>query len=187
MDAKTDSGNATLKRWYFFAVFWPLACFIFAGIIISQPGRETDERIADAGFTIIPLIFFAIGMRMRRRLLKERSHATVLVKAVVVTVDSKLKIGEGNRRSYFPQYEFQAGEKQYRVKSSVGYGRSYVKTGQQVDLYYAPENPDLFYVPIMQKHDRRWALLLCGVGVAYPLIGLLAPQIRAFVSSLPST
>ena len=112
MDVKTDSKSATLKRWYFFAIFWPLACFIFAGIIISQPGRGTDERIADVGFTMIPLIFFAIGMRMRWRLLKERLHATVLAKAVVVTVDRELWTGEGNKRSYFPQYEFQAGEKQ---------------------------------------------------------------------------
>ncbi len=185
MDVKTDSENATLKRWYFFAIFWPLACFIFAGIIISQPSRETDERIADVGFTIIALIFFAIGMRMRWRLLKERLHATVLTKAVVVTVDKKLNIGEGNKRIYFPQYEFQVGEKQYRVKSPTGYGRSYVKTGQKVDLYYAPENPNLFYVPIMQKHDKCWALLLCGIGVAYPLIGLLAPQIRVLFSFLP--
>ncbi len=186
MDARTDStNNARLKRWYFFVIFWPLVCFVFAGIIISQPGRGTDERIADVGFTIIPLIFFAIGMRMRWRLLKERLHATVLTKAVVVTVDRKLGIGEGNKRSYFPQYEFQAGEKQYRVKSPTGYGRSYVKTGQQIDLYYAPENPNLFYVPIMQKHDKRWAFILCGVGVAYPLIGLLAPQMRALFSFLP--
>ena len=185
MDGKTHSGNAALKRWYFFAVFWPLACLVFTGIIISQPGREADERIADVGFTIMPLIFFAIGMRMRWRLLKERSHATVLAKAVVVTVDSKLKTGEGNKRIYFPQYEFQSGGKQYRVKYSTGYGRCYVKTGQQVDLYYAPENPNLFYVPIMQKHDNRWAFLLCGVGVAYPLIGLLAPRIRALFSFLP--
>ncbi len=185
MNARTDSKNTALKRWYFFAILWPLVCFIFAGIIISQPGRKTDERIADVGFTMVPLIFFAIGMRMRWRLLKERLHATVLAKAVVVTVDRKLEIGEGNKRIYFPQYEFQAGEKQYRVKSSTGYGRSYVKTGQQVDLYYAPENPNLFYVPIIQKHDNRWALLLCGVGVAYPLIGLLAPQIRVLFSFLP--
>lgn len=184
MDVKTDSGNAARKRWYFFAVFWPLACFIFAGIIISQPGREMDERIADAGFTIIPLIFFAIGMHMQWRLLKERSRATVLTKAVVAAVDRKVGIREGNRRNYFPQYEFQVKEKQYRAKYSTGYGHSYVKTGQQVDLYYDPENPNLFYVPIIQKHDKRWASLLCGVGVIYPLIGLLAPQIRAFVSSL---
>lgn len=185
MDARTDSENVALKRWHFFAIFWPLVCFIFAGIIISQPGREMDERIADVGFTIISLIFFAIGMRIRRRLLKERLHATVLVKAVVVTVDRRLGIGEGNKRSYFPQYEFEAGGKQYRVKSPTGYGRSYVETGQQIDLYYAPEKPDLFYVPIMQKHDKRWALLLCGVGVVYPFIGLLAPQIRALFSFLP--
>ncbi|NDO47977.1 DUF3592 domain-containing protein [Lachnospiraceae bacterium MD335] len=185
MAPKTDSGNAALKRWHFFAIFWPLACVVFAGIIISQPDRETDERIADVGFTMIPLIFFAIGMRMRWRLLKERQHATVLAKAVVVTVDSKVRTGEGNKRGYFPQYEFQVGEEQYRVKSQSGYGHSYVKTGQQVDLYYAPENPKLFYVPIMQKHDKRWSMLLCGVGVVYPLIGLLAPQLRALVSFLP--
>ncbi len=185
MNSKTDLWKNIRKRWYFFAAFWPLLCFIFAGIIVSRPDRGTDERIADAAFTLFPLIFFAVGMRIRWRLLKERSHATVLTKAVVVAVDSRLGIGEGNKRSYFPQYEFRVGEEQYRVKSPSGYGDSNVKTGQQVDLYYDPENPKLFYVPIMQRRDNRWALLLCGVGIVFPLIGLLAPQLRALVSTLP--
>lgn len=43
-------------------------------------------------------------------------------------------------------------------------------------LYYAPDNPNVFYVPIMQRHDKRWAMLLCGVGIVYPLVGLYAEK-----------
>ena len=173
-----EPGNA-MKRWKMLAVLWPLLCIVFFGIIVSQTGRGTEERIADAGFTLFPLIFFAIGMRVRRRLLKERANATILTTAAVVSVNSRILVGEGNKRCYFPEYEFQAKGRAYRVKSPSGFSHCYVRQGDRVDLYYAPEDPRLFYVPIMQKHDKRWAALLCGVGIAFPLVGLFAPQIRA--------
>lgn len=55
-----------------------------------------------------------------------------------------MQIGTGNTRIYFPEYEFYAKETICHVKASSGYSRSYVKEGQQVELYYAPENPDIF-------------------------------------------
>ena len=75
----------------------------------------------------------------------------------------------------------------YRVKSPGGYSVCYLGEGREVDLYYAPENPKVFYVPAMQKHEKRWAGLLCGVGILWPLIGLLAPQIRALLWFLEET
>lgn len=59
--------------------------------------------------------------------------------------------------------------------------------GREVDLYYAPEDPKIFYVPAMQKHVKRWAALLCGVGILWPLPGLVAPQIRALFCFLEET
>ena len=43
----------------------PLLCSVFAGIIAVQPGLTADERISGAGFPVLPLIFFAIGMSVR--------------------------------------------------------------------------------------------------------------------------
>lgn len=173
-----------LKRWRFFAFFWPLLCVVFAGIIIYQSivyqsVHGMEERIFDAAFTIIPLVMFAIGMSMYRRLLKERRYAVILTTATVVSTGRSLYAG---KRHFFPEYEFQVGEKIYKVKSPSGYSVCYVKEGRQVDLYYAPENPKVFYVPIMQKHDKRWATLLCGIGILYPIIGLFAPWLRMLMS-----
>ncbi len=170
-----------LKRWRFLAISWPLVCFIFAGIILSQPGRGGEQRVVDAVFAVFPLIFFAIGMKIQRRLLKEKRYATALASATVVSIEQTMHIGEGNKRCYFPEYEFQVGEMLYRVKSPSGFSQCYVKKGQRVELYYAPENPKVFYVPVMQKHDKRWGMLLCGVGMVFSLVGLFAPQIRAIV------
>lgn len=174
--AAPDTEQA-LKRWRFLAVAWPVLCMAFLGIIIFQSVRGTEGRVAtDAAFTVIPLIFFGIGMAQRHRLLKERRFATVLTTATVVSAGRRTHGGE---RHYFPEYEFQAGQETYHVTSPSGYGSCFVGEGRQVELYYAPDNPRVFYVPIMQKHDKRWSALLCGTGILWPLAGFFAPQIRA--------
>lgn len=180
METETSLPDSTIKKWRFFMILWPLLCFVFAGIALCYPGMEAENRIVGAGFAIMPLIFFVIGMRMLRRLLEERKYATASTIATVVSVESRLSASENNRRVYFPIYEFQIGEERYRVKSPSGYSSSSVSKGQQVDLYYNPKDPQLFYVPIMQKRDKRWAALLCGVGVAYPLIGLVSQILTTF-------
>ncbi len=180
METETSLQDTAIKKWRFFMIFWPLLCFIFAGIVIFYPGMEAENRMVGAAFAIIPLIFFMIGMCMIRRLLKERKYATTSTIATVVSIESKLSASKNSRRVYFPIYEFQIGEESYHVKSPSGYSSSCVSKGQQVDLYYNPQDPLLFYVPIIQKRDKRWAVLLCGVGVAYPIIGLVSQILSTF-------
>lgn len=180
---KRAESNAALKRWRFFAVFWPLLCLAFAGIIVCQTSRQPEERLADVALTIIPLIFFAIGMTIRRRLLQERGNATVLTTATVVSQGRRMRTGKNT--VFYPEFEFQVDGVTRRVKSRGGSGLHRVTEGLQVELYYDPQNPDLFYVPILRWIDRLRSALLCGIGVAFPLLALCAPLLRAFVSSLP--
>lgn len=172
-----------LKRWYCAAVFWPLLCFIFAGAVIGQADRTLDERVGDTIFILFPLIFFAIGMFIRRRLLTERSAATALTTAAVVSEGRRNRAG--GKKSCFPVFAFEANGRKYEVTAQSGSGFRTVKEGEQVDLYYMPENPQLFYVPVLQKYDNRCCRLFCGIGVLFPLAGLFAPQIRAVLSFLP--
>lgn len=182
--AFTKTKSPALKRWKAFVVCWPILCVVFAGIVVCGPGRRGEERIADTVFTLLPLLFFAIGMRLRRRVLRERAFATAATMADVVANGAQVHPGNTH---FFPEYEFQAGGQTFHVKSPSGYNTCRVRVGSQVKLYYAPENPGFFYVPAMQKSDNRWALLLCGVGVVFPLMGLLAPQMRMLVELLPGT
>lgn len=170
MESKTSLQDSAIKKWRFFAILWPLLCFAFAGIILCCPGLETENRIAGTAFAIVPLIPFSVGMGMFHRLLKERSHATASTTATVISVESKIASSGG--RIYFPIYEFHIGEKSYQVKYPTGYSTGNISKGQQVDLYYNPKDPLLFYVPAVRKRDKRWATLLCGLGIVYPLIGL---------------
>lgn len=176
------SKNSALKHWYWFVIFWPLLCFVFAGIIIGQSERTVDERISDTVFTIFPLVFFAIGMSIRRRLLKERENAIVLTTAIVVSEGRRQRTGRN--KIYFPEFEFQVNGINYRVMSSGGSGFQLVKSGDWIDLYYNPENPQLFYVPVLQRYDNRCSHLYCGIGILFPLIGLFAPQLRSLFSFL---
>lgn len=184
MKKEKHAMSSALKRWYFFAVFWPVFCLVFAGIIMGQSGRTLDERISDTGFTLFPLVFFAIGMSIRRRLLKERGAATALVAATVVSEGRRKRTGRN--KNYFPVFEFQANGILYKVTYLSGSGFQLVKEGEQVDLYYTPENPRVFYVPVLQRHDKRRSRLFCGIGILFPLVGLFAPQIREFFSFCPS-
>lgn len=181
--SKMKNKDFAWKCWHFFVIFWPLLCFVFMGIIIGQSDRTVDERIADAGFTVISLIFFAMGMSIRRRLLKEQRTAVALTTAVVVSGGRQKRTGRNPE--YYPEFEFQANGVNYRVRSHGGSGSRLVKEGDQVDLYYTPENPKLFYVPALQKYARRCSRLYCGIGILFPLFGLFAPQIRALFSFLP--
>ncbi len=179
-DAKKMRNITKLKHaqkvWRFCAIIWPLLCVFFSGVVLCDSARNVDERIADAFFIIIPLIFFTIGMSVRHRLMKEQAYATAFANAVVVSNELIIRSG---KRIFFPEFEFQANETIYRVRHPIGCSYRIVSEGKSVDLYYNPNHPEQFYVPVMQKHDNRVSLLLCGIGVVYPIIGLTAPLIRA--------
>lgn len=183
---KSENVGHALKRWRFFAAVWPLMCVAFCGIIVCQPGRGGEERISDAIFAILPLVFFALGMRIRRRLIKECGYASALASAVVVSEGKRMNpAGKGKKDIFIPEFEFQANGNTYRVTAPSGSGFRLVKKGAKVDLYYTPENPSIFYVPAIQNHERRCSWLFCGIGVVFPLLGLSAPLLRALVLALP--
>ena len=168
------ASSRALLRWRVSAILWPLLCVVFAGIILAS--RTGEERITDTVFTLLPLVFFAGGMSMRRRLLQERQYAGALTTAEVVSKGLRNRSG---KRYFYPQYRFQAGGTTWNITSPRGYGLCPVEEGNQVALYYNPENPRQFYVPAVQRHDSRISVLLCGIGVVWPLLGLFAPQLRA--------
>lgn len=137
--------NYALKRWRFFAVFWPLTCFVFAGIIVSQSSRGAEEHITDAIFSVIPLVFFTIGMTIRHRLLKERRYATILTTATVISDGIRSYSG---KNTSFPEFEFQVNGTTYKVKSLRRCSFRFIQERKKVALYYAPENLRIFYVPM---------------------------------------
>ncbi len=171
-----------IKSWRMLAVGWPMLCLTFVGVILVGPGRTLEQRTADSGLMLIALIFFAIGMSVRRRLLRERGSSTALTAATVVSAGKVVRTGKNT--VYFPEFQFQAGGTIYRVKSPSGSSFHHLSEGAQVELYYDPENPRRFYIPVLQKHDRRVSALLCGLGVLFPLAALFAPQLRALLAFL---
>ena len=64
--------DLALQRWRFWAIAWPLLCLVFGGVILYQALQGMEERIFQLPFPFIALIFYAIGMAMRRRLRRER-------------------------------------------------------------------------------------------------------------------
>ncbi len=167
-----------LKRWKLLAAGWPCACIAIAVLIAAQPGRTLDERISGIGFALMSLVFFAVGMSIRLRVLRERQNATVRTEATVVSQGRRSRVG---RRCFFPEYAFQAEGRTYRVTSRAGYGVCHVSEGRTVALYYAPEDPRIFYVPLMQRRDLWLSNLFCSIGLLWPLLGLFMPWIQGLL------
>lgn len=128
-----------------------------------QSGRTLDSRISGIGFCTIPLIFFAIGMSVRHRLLKERSSATALTTAVVVSQGRRLRAGKNP--AFFPEYEFHAGETLYRVTAPSGSG--FHMSEGTIPLHLRPTALSCY------PHSR----LLCHVRISFPWY-MLTPGLR---------
>lgn len=178
LQGEARPGHA-LRIWSFFFIFWPSLCLVFAGIIGCQPGRSAEERFRGIAFALSAVLFFTVGMHILRRVLTERRYATRLTTAAVV---SEGKMIHDGKDIFFPEFEFQAGGRSCRVTAASGTGFRLVEKGKKVDLYYAPKDPSVFYVPALQRHNIRISVFLCGIGMVLPLIGLFAPQFRAFIS-----
>ncbi len=163
-----------LGRWRFFIIAWPLFCLFLAGLFLWQCSQGMEGRDpAHLGFTVIPLIFFFIGMKMRYSTAKKCTYCTVFVPGAKV-VSLTPHYGRGHH-THTPVYEYSVGGETYRVSSRDSYSPCPVSSGQEVELYCSPANRRYIYVPAEERCRGKWSLLLCGVGVLFPLAALAAP------------
>ncbi len=169
---------SALKRWRRFLIAWPLVCLALSGLMLHQwlAGMENRDPV-HAVFPLFSLVFFFIGMGTRHSTAKKRALATLPAeRARVVTLNAHFG-HHGTVKT--PVYEYTAkGGTVYTVSSRTSYNPCPVHTGQEVALYYSPKDPRTIYVPKEESAKGRWSLLLCGVGVLFPLIALIAPWLE---------
>lgn len=68
-----------MKRWRFWVIFWPLCCLTLTGVMLYQWSAGMAYRDpVHAVFPIFSLLFFFIGMGMKKNSAKHREAATRL-------------------------------------------------------------------------------------------------------------
>ncbi len=129
-----------MKRWRFWVIFWPLCCLTLTGVMLYQWSAGMAYRDpVHAVFPIFSLLFFFIGMGMKKNSAKHREVATRLAPDATVAY---LNTRRGNHGTVKPPvYRYTAGEISYTVSSRSSYSPCPVHTGEAVELYYSPRTP----------------------------------------------
>lgn len=181
-DRRSFFQNKFGKAWLFWAVLWPAVCVVFGGITLYQSTQGTMERRLGNIMGIgVGLVFFIIGMAILYKSNQRRVLATAATTATVAGFEAYHSFQESYTK-YRPVYEFYAEGAKRRVTSRYTVRRDLVKKGQEEELYYAPGRPELIYTPKQEKTVVRMALVLCGIGVFFPLIAIAAPWIDPYIS-----
>lgn len=103
------------------------------------------------------LLFLLIGILLVKMFARRRQAATMVTTARVVDVER----GRDSNGStyYYPVFEYYAGGRMLRVKSSVGSSPCRYQTGEEIELFYDPEKPEKFWC----MRDTKMMKLLCGI------------------------
>lgn len=115
-------------------------------------------------FTIMGIITLIVSIIWLRQIIQRRRKATARTNATVTH--------EHGQDGYSPHYTFYVNQHQYDVFSQIWSESPLCKDGEQVTLYFIPDNPYVFYVP---REKRRlylvWALM-CFAGVVFTAVGI---------------
>lgn len=172
----TSSVKASVKvKWNLFISMYLLLCFIFAGIILFQSSRGTNRDALDCLAIPVGAVFFLIAAFSLRNRSIRRKRATAPASATFIKCEICNSSEFGNR-SYRSIFEFSAEGRRYRVSHG---GKPDKEEGSQVELYYAPEDPSVIYIPELErKMDRFFFSVLLAFGILFPFMALLAPLLE---------
>lgn len=159
------------RRWGQIITLYLLLCAIFIGIISYQSIQGMEERASHCLGVLVGAVFFMIQAVTKRSVAKRRERAVAHTIATLVATGSSMGLEPGHS-SYHSIYEFSVDGVTQRVKSP---GICGVEKGEQVDLYYVPHYPKMFYIPRVEESHKGWEVLLYAIGIGFPLLMLIIP------------
>lgn len=164
------------KRWNRLIGIYLLSCLIFIIIILYQSVQGTTDRQAfDCAAVPVGALFFIIQAFSARNTAIRRELATAYIAAAFLMLEVGTTSNSG-QRSYHSVFEFSVEGKTYRVRYA---GKCPKEKGAQVELYYAPEDPHVVYIPEMEnRKDKLSPMILFAFGILFPIIGVFAPLFR---------
>lgn len=133
------------------------------------------------GLAIIGTIFMVFGIVLKNRATKalkictEKTPGTVV--NLVATNYEHIGIGEVRMEYWTPVYEYYVEGEKYIKLSNVGRDKDSIKIGEEVTLYYNPNNPKEIFIPRENISKIASIFQKISVGLAIVIVILLIVMI----------
>lgn len=126
-------------------------------------------------WTLIGVVFLIIGIVMLKNAKKKRINCTSQTYGKVTDIVRRVsQDSDGSSSvSWHPVFEYNIGELKYVQESIYGAPRSKYARGQNVEIYYNPENYNKYYVA-GDSHPRKLATIFTIVGIAAIIIAIFS-------------
>lgn len=127
-----------------------------------------------SGLTAFGLLFFFIGFALGRTFRRQRERATVRTTAAVVDLAmlSRRQRDGYHSTTFSPTYEFYINGEAVQVRSSISQSPSPVQVGDEVELYYNPDNYKEIYIEREGRIKKLLTVIFCATGGLIALTGL---------------
>ena len=136
-----------------------------------------EEMMLEMLAFIMPLIvwcvFFIIGIGMYKNEKKKQTICTVKVLGKVKDMVKRESYGTDDTSSsaWHPVFEYKVGNENIVKESRYGTFRPRYEVGQEIEIYYNPENVEEYY--INETLPKKFSIIISGVGVFVMIMAVI--------------
>ncbi len=125
------------------------------------------------------ILFYARG-KVQEHIEKRDEVCTELTDATIIRVKKfRKKVNDKYVNRWRPVYEYYVDDVRYEKESTGYYKNGVFEAGDQMEIYYNPDNPEEMYVPAEKTEDS--VLILTILMVAFFFAGFLVLVIMFLV------
>ena len=127
------------------------------------------------------VIFFARG-EVKERIERRKEVCIELTEATIIEMNKTRKRINGEYRNRWnPIYEYYVDGVRYEKESSNYYKYGVFEEGDQLDLYYNPDDPEEIYIPAEKPEDTAMLLMIMAVVfflAGFLVLGIMFPVVK---------
>jgi hypothetical protein len=133
-------------------------------------------------FLFLGTIFIGLGIGFKSVIDKKAAVCTARTEAVVTEMNREVNLSAGtdSYRSWFPVFSYWAKGEEITVRSKIGNEKKIFEEGQNVELYYNPDNIREYYVPA--ENVSFLPKVFIGVGGTFAALGIVSFLIMRVIS-----
>lgn len=134
----------------------------------------TDFILFSGVWLLIGIVFFIIGIVMKNNRKKKEFNCTSKTMGIVKDLVRNVSYDSDNRSStsmWHAVFEYKIGDLTYVKESPYGTSQSKYAIGQEVEIYYNPEDPHEYYVA-GEKTLKILGNVFTFLGLGLILLGL---------------
>ncbi len=123
---------------------------------------------------LVGVIFLCIGLMLLKNQKKKMINCTSKTYGKVIDLVRRSSNygSSGHSSSWHPVFEYEIGELKYIKESNIGKSQSNYAVGQDVEVYYNPQDPHEFYIK-GEGLQRTLGIIFTCVGIVCIFVAIL--------------